>query len=177
MKEHYLKHKDGSNYFYIMILFFSVYCFFFITSGAYIFYVKTGFTVSGVYEYYMGSEKAITVFPDIEDRFMNPKTLPGLLKSILPHFLVYGIVIFTLIHFFNSLSSKSILLRMKWMNRLIFPFAMLEILSGVFVLYGPFWMIYFRMIVFAIFVFLFLILIFAAISATTVNRFFNSSLN
>ena len=154
MKEHYLKEKDSASYFYIIILFFSIYSMLFIFSGAAVFYLKTGYTLPGVYEYYMGSEKALKMFPDLPDRFMNPKTTSGILKTIIPHLISYGIIIFIGLHFFNTLKTRSYNFLSRFFSFSIFPIAMIEINSGMLVISGPYWMIYVRLGIFFLFVIL-----------------------
>ena len=162
MKEHYLR-DSSDNYLFYVILYYSFFSICFILSGAALFYQKTSFLPSGVYEYYKGSEAALEVYPEKEDRFINKKTFRGLLKSVIPHFLVYGLVIFTGMHLYRSVQRKinqsnnrtaHNKKRPDYFSAVMFSFAFFDVISGFFVINGSVWTVYLRLAVFFSFVFL-----------------------
>lgn len=71
-------------------------------SAALLFGWKQGFAPSSVYEYYQGSEAMLKRYPDATDRFLQARSLEGILKAGLAHFAVYGLSAFTLVHLLRS---------------------------------------------------------------------------
>ena len=125
MSGHYLRERESWSA--QVIILFNVFVLLFVLSGAWLFWLKTGFTVSGVMEYYAGSETALRYYPDMPDRFINPKTIQGLSKVVLPHMLVYGLVVFITGHLLLSLSPGRI---NRYAVGTAFVFAVLDIFAG-----------------------------------------------
>lgn len=106
-------------------------------SGALLYYWKIGFASANVFEYYHGSEAALQRYPDRPDRFLEPRTMSGLLKIALGHLLAYGAAVLALTHFARSLRGSMA----SWLDVLsgVFFFAaLLEIASGFLVRFADF---------------------------------------
>lgn len=113
-------------------------------SGAVLFYKKIGFESPAVLEYYQGSENMRKIYPDEPDRFIQPKTLSGMIKVQLGHFLFFAFNGFFLVHIIRSLMPGAAL--PEWMKRprvidfatwVYFTGALFDIASGFLVRYGP----------------------------------------
>ena len=130
MNKHYLNEKEP--HLGLVIILFGVMTVLFVLSGAWLFWQKTGFGIAGVIEYYAGSETALQYFPDMPDRFVNAKTVSGLLKSVLPHMLVYGLLVFIIVHLLAALMPVN-----RVFIHLLFVFGALDIAGGFPVLVFP----------------------------------------
>ena len=124
-------------------------------SGALLFYLKIGFHPASALEFYVGSEIMRKTYPERPDRFKRSRTFQGLVKSSLGHVLAYGVIAFILAHFLRSLGARADhqgapSLYNFW-GELLFLFALLDILSGFAVRYGPSWLVFARIFVFTCF--------------------------
>ena len=80
---------------------------------------------------------------------MNPKTVNGLLKVVLPHMLAYGIVIFIISHLIMSLVPGNIfIIKIIYAE---FILAFLDIISGLFILISPLPGAWIRLFVFVLY--------------------------
>lgn len=85
------------------VIFFVVFVFLQLVSGALLYAEHIGFAPAAVLEYYRGSEAMLARYPEAADNFRPAKTPIGLIKIALGHLLAYGVQIFILAHWLRSL--------------------------------------------------------------------------
>ncbi|MEQ8350516.1 MAG: hypothetical protein RH862_03475 [Leptospiraceae bacterium] len=135
------------------VLVFSVFTLAQLVSGSILYVEKIGLHPAGSVEFYSGSERMIELYPDRPDRFRNPATFEGLLKTAVSHSLAYGLFVFLLIHLLRSLLPDGPARKpAEWLGNLMYTSALLDILSGFAVTYGPLFFAYLRTSIFAAFV-------------------------
>lgn len=121
-----------------VILIFSFFVFLQLGTGALLYAWKIGFHPASTFEYYRGSEAMKSVYPDRPDRFIQPRTFSGLVKSAVGHSIAYGLMCFLLTHLLRSLAFQTP--GARWTDALSFLFfltAFFDLIGGFFVLYGP----------------------------------------
>ncbi|MCB1170895.1 MAG: hypothetical protein KDK25_11190 [Leptospiraceae bacterium] len=135
------------------VLVFSLFTLAQLITGSILYVEKIGLHPAGALEFYAGSEKMLQEYPDRPDRFRNPATFHGLLKTAVSHSLAYGLFAFLLLHLLRSLLPDGRARKpAEWLGLLVYLFAFLDILSGFLIAYGPSYMAYFRTPVFSAFV-------------------------
>ena len=73
----------------LSILYYLLFSLLLITSAVMLFEHKIGFSFNGVLEYYIGNE----------EKFISSKSLGAILKVLLPHIFVFGLLAMVLLHF------------------------------------------------------------------------------
>ena len=90
-----------------------------------LFYIKIGFSIECILEYYLGNE----------EKFVAQKTWSGMLKVILPHIFAFGLLSMVLLHFliFTKFKHTNAIQKMIF---ILFLSGALEILSPFFIING-----------------------------------------
>ena len=95
----------------------------------------------------------LEVYPERPDRFRNPATFYGLLKTAVSHSLAYGLFAFLLLHLLRSLLPDGPRRKpAEWLGIMVYSTAFLDIFSGFLVTYGPVELAYIRTPIFSAFV-------------------------
>jgi len=81
---------------YLTAVLFGILLFFQFFSGIYLFVDKYGFSISSINEYINGNE----------EKYINPKTLTGLIETAMPHFLAIFLTVFFIAHLFYFFKIK-----------------------------------------------------------------------
>lgn len=112
--------------------------FIFLISCIFIYYIKYGFSVASVEEYFLGNS----------EKFKRAKTYSGIFKTFYPHIITMAIFSFTLVHFsiFNSNSKKLIVLA----GVVIFLSFFIENISSLLILYAGEIFVYLKILTFLI---------------------------
>ncbi|MEQ9364723.1 MAG: hypothetical protein RIF32_10785 [Leptospirales bacterium] len=105
-------------------------------TGALLYLWKLGFHPARTIEYYFGSERMLELFPGSVDRFIQARSLTGMIKVTLGHLLAYGVLVFFLTHLARSIAAVPSR-RMEWFCNAFFLAAMLEIVVGLALLLTP----------------------------------------
>ena len=122
------------------IIYFLAFSLLLMFSGAMLFEHKIGFSVQEVSNYYLGSE----------EKFINPKTGSGILKTILPHIFAFGLFIMVILHFLvftKKRDSKSV----KLLIFLTFISALLELAFPFGIINGMEFFAYLKLLSFGVF--------------------------
>ncbi len=121
-------------------------------TGVLLYVNKIGLHPADTLEYYVGSEAMLKVYPGRPDRFKQPRTFMGLAKFAMAHFAAFGIICFILAHLLRSLGKAVDKLPLAdGISLALFALALLDVLSGFLVRYGPPWTAHARIGVFALF--------------------------
>jgi len=156
--------KDHS-FFKPILIFFAVCMMLQFFTGAVLYAVKIGFHPASTLEYYIGSEKMREKFPDRPDRFMQPRTLEGMMKAAVGHSMGYALIFFILAHLLRSLARQNNRIeRADMVSLVFFIFALCDIFSGFLVRYGPEWTAWIRIASFLGFELSGVVVIFAVLS-------------
>ena len=109
----------------LSIFYYLIFTMLLIVSAIMIFEHKIGFSFIGVLEYYIGNE----------EKFISPQTTMGILKIVLPHIFVFGLISMVLLHFivFTKLRYKKITIYLIYAT---FITAILEIFAPLFIVNG-----------------------------------------
>ena len=96
-----------------------------IVSAVMLFENKIGFSFNGVIDYYIGNE----------DKFIPAKSLIGILKIVLPHIFVFGLLAMVLLHFLvftehRYKKSTLVLISVTFITALLEMFTPFLIVSG-----------------------------------------------
>ncbi len=135
-----------------VILIFCFFTFLQFGTGAILYAWKIGFHPASTLEYYRGSETMRAIYPDRPDRFIQPRTFSGLVKSAVGHSIAYGLVCFFITHLLRSLASGTKHARLAdRVSGFFFLAAFLDLTGGFLVLYGPAIAAWFRTGVFLLF--------------------------
>ena len=137
-----------------LTLFFCLFVFLQFLSGVFLYGVKIGFHPADTLEFYVGSEEMLKVYPGRADRFKRGRSLPGMVKFALGHIAAFALICFILTHLLRSLRAlqPTSLYRIDRFADALFLLALLDILAGFLVVYGPPWTVYVRLFVFLVFV-------------------------
>ena len=135
------------------VLVFSIFTLAQLITGGILYVEKIGLHPAGALEYYQGSERMLESYPERPDRFRNPATFDGLLKIAVSHSLAYGFFAFLLLHLLRSLLPDGPRRKpAEILGIMVYSTALLDILSGFFIAYGPEELTYARTPIFAAFV-------------------------
>lgn len=135
-----------------VLLCFCLFTFLQFGTGAIMYGWKIGFHPASTLEYYRGSEAMRSMYPDRPDRFMQPRTFSGLMKSAVGHSLAYGLMCFLITHLLRSLASGTTHSRLADRISVFFYIAaFLDLTAGFVVLYGPAFAVWFRTGAFVVF--------------------------
>ncbi|SNZ06390.1 hypothetical protein SAMN06265182_0660 [Persephonella hydrogeniphila] len=126
-----------------------------ISTGAYLFLEKYGFSVDKATEYITGNP----------EKFIPKKSIHGLLEIHFPHFFAVFISIFVILHFFYFFKIRAIYF---FLSFFLFIFGFLNIISPFLILYNAGFSIL-KIISFSVFFFLFTFTVIILI-ILTVNR-------
>lgn len=106
----------------ITLFYFSAFVLLLLVSASLLFAHKSGISIVGIQEYYLGNE----------EKFMLAKTTEGMLKSSLAHFFLFGLFGFVLLHFLRFTKNYK---RLRLFVIFYMSIALLEILSGFFIVW------------------------------------------
>ncbi|MEA3370444.1 MAG: hypothetical protein U9Q40_03820 [Campylobacterota bacterium] len=122
------------------IAYFLLFSLLLLLSGVMLFEHKIGFGVEEIRTYYLGNS----------EQFANAKTYDGLLKTVLPHIIAFGVLSMVLLHFliFTKLRENS---SIKKVIYLLFISAFLEIFSPFFIISGADGFAYIKIASFVVF--------------------------
>lgn len=147
MSDHILRTKDDSGCYYRYLTgYFSVFLIFMSVSGIGLLIFKTEMNAVFLAESFKGSDAILKIFPDSRDHFMNPRTAEGLLKLMLPHFLSYSIVLFTLVHLLRSSVKAEKRKTIQNFSMILIFSAVLDLVLPWALFFGPWWISFFRFI-------------------------------
>lgn len=109
----------------LSILYYLVFSLLLILSAVMLFEHKIGFSFQSVLEYYVGNE----------ERFISAKSSAGILKLVLPHIFVFGLLAMVLLHFlvFTKQRYKNSTLTLIYMT---FITALLEVFTPFMIISG-----------------------------------------
>ncbi len=129
----------------LSILYYLAFALLLIVSAFMLFEHKIGFSYQSVVDYYLGNE----------EKFMIAKSFSGVLKLILPHIFVFGLLSMVLLHFlvFTNLRYKKSTLVLIYLT---FFTAFTEIFSPFLIISGLEFFAYLKLLSFFIFSFLIL---------------------
>ncbi|MCW8894468.1 MAG: hypothetical protein OQK48_04010 [Sulfurimonas sp.] len=129
----------------LSILYYLAFSLLLIVSAVMLFEHKIGFSFNGVVDYYVGNE----------DKFIPAKSLVGILKIVLPHIFVFGLLAMVLLHFlvFTEHRYKKSTLVLIYLT---FTTALLEMFTPFLIVVGLEFFAYIKL--FSFFIFLALIL-------------------
>ncbi|MBD3823202.1 MAG: hypothetical protein IE916_01660 [Epsilonproteobacteria bacterium] len=105
----------------VLIIYFMLFSLLLLLSGAMIFEHKIGFGIAEVQSYYLGDA----------ERFIAPKSFNGMLKTLLPHLFVFGLLWFVASHFLRFTAHYK---RAVWIALSLFWLLAIEALSPFFML-------------------------------------------
>lgn len=129
--------SDAHRFFRPILILFTGFLLLQLFSGLLIYLWKIGLDPARGIEYYFGSERMLALYPDRADRFIQGRSLDGLLKVMLGHFLAYGIMVFFLTHLARSLAGTPSR-RLERACAIFFGVALFEICSGLLIVALPF---------------------------------------
>ena len=121
----------------LSILYYLAFTLLLISSAVILFENKIGFSYASILEYYIGNE----------DKFIPAKGNIGILKIILPHIFVFGLLAMVLLHFlvFTSHRYKKSTLTLIYAT---FITAMLEMFTPFFIINGYEFFVYIKLLSF-----------------------------
>ncbi|MDD3441647.1 MAG: hypothetical protein PHW89_00125 [Sulfurimonas denitrificans] len=111
-----------------------------IFSAVMLFEHKIGFSYNSVLEYYIGNE----------EKFIPAQSAAGILKIVLPHIFVFGLLTMVLLHFlvFTDLKSRRVFLILIYAT---FATAFLEIFAPFMIISGWWFFAYIKLLFFFLF--------------------------
>ncbi|ABB44465.1 putative protein [Sulfurimonas denitrificans DSM 1251] len=111
-----------------------------IFSAVMLFEHKIGFSYNSVLEYYIGNE----------EKFIPAQSAAGILKIVLPHIFVFGLLTMVLLHFlvFTNLKSRRVFLILIYAT---FATAFLEIFAPFMIISGWWFFAYIKLLFFFLF--------------------------
>lgn len=124
----------------LSILYYLIFSLLLITSAVMLFEHKIGFSLNNILEYYIGNE----------EKFKPAKNSSGILKTILPHIFVFGLITMVLTHFlvFTKLRYKKSTLTLIYLT---FITAFLEIAAPFLIVNGFEFFAYVKLLSFFLF--------------------------
>lgn len=113
------------NAYKLSVFYYLIFTMLLVLSAIMIFDQKIGFSFTGVLEYYTGNE----------EKFIPAQTSMGILKIVLPHIFVFGLISMVLLHFlvFTKLRYKKITIHLIYLT---FITALLEIFTPLLIVNG-----------------------------------------
>ncbi|QOY53045.1 hypothetical protein [Candidatus Sulfurimonas baltica] len=124
----------------LSILYYLIFSLLLIASAVMLFEHKIGFSLNNILEYYIGNE----------EKFIPAKNSSGILKTILPHIFVFGLITMVLTHFlvFTKLRYKKSTLTLIYLT---FITAFLEIAAPFLIVNGFEFFAYVKLLSFFLF--------------------------
>ncbi len=124
----------------LSILYYLLFTILLVISAALLFEHKIGFSFTGVLQYYIGNE----------EKFISPQTPIGILKVVLPHIFVFGLISMVLLHFivFTKKRYKKITIYLIYLT---FITAILEIFAPFLIIQGFEFFAYIKLLSFFMF--------------------------
>ena len=118
-----------------------------LVSSVLLFESKIGFSIQSVLEYYQGNE----------EKFINPKSMAGVLKIILPHIFGFGLFSMVILHFVVFTKSRENKI-FRFIIYALFFIAFLELFSPLLIIQGFAFFAFVKIVAFILFEVLFLAL-------------------
>jgi len=129
------------------ILYFLVLSILLLGSSVLLFESKIGFSIQSVLEYYQGNE----------EKFINPKSMVGVLKIILPHIFGFGLFSMVILHFVVFTKSRENKI-FRFIIYALFIVAFLELFSPLLIIQGFAFFAFVKIVAFILFEVLYLAL-------------------